>query len=705
MAVIGRIRKHSGLLIIIIGVALAAFVLGDFVKKRPKNSNLLAEVAGEKISPIDFNKKVEENIQIRKQNSGNENLTAAENYEIRQSTWSQMMNEIVMDKQYQELGISVTVDELNDLIRGKNPHAYIVQNFKDPKTGQFDPKMVTEFLQNLDKVDPAMKERYLMLEKAIKNDRLNTKYNSLLTKGFYVPAAFAKREYEARNRTIKARIVGAKYQVIPDAGVKIADADYQKYYDENSYKFLQDKPTRDLEYVIFDVQASAEDRKKIEDDAKSLYEEMKTTSDIPAFVNSVSDTRYDSTWHKKGTLPARIDSLVFNSPVGSLFAPFEENGTIHIAKLMDVQSRPDSLKASHILVSFAGGGVSNDIKRTKVEAKKLADSLFAAVKKDPKQFEMLALTKSDDKGTSQKSGDLNWFLDGTMVPAFNNAVLYGTVGEIKEVETNYGYHIIKVTGKTAPVRKAKVAMVDRKVEASGKTFQDMFAKANEFAANNTTIEKFDKTVTDKGLNKRDASQLDAMSNSVPGINSPREIVRWAFNDNTKKGDVSAVFDTDGSYVIAALKDIREKGILPLAQVKENIKPLVIREKKAEMLIKKMTDKLAVSKDLYVLATGFESKVDTVALTFASPNIPNYGREAELVGTVFGMKAGQMSAPLKGNMGVYVVIIDQVTEPAPAKDYANEKMQLSSFFQGMAPRQIPTILEEKANIKDHRILFY
>jgi peptidyl-prolyl cis-trans isomerase D len=705
MAVIGRIRKHSGLLVIIIGVALAAFVLGDFVKKRPRNSNYIAEVAGEKVSPIDFNKKVEENIQIRKQNSGRENLTAAENYEIRQSTWTQLMNEIVMTKQYDELGISVTVDELNDLIRGKNPHPYIVQNFKDPKTGQFDPKLVSDFLQNLDKVDPAMKGRYLMLEKAIKNDRLTSKFNSLITKGFYVPAAFAKREYESRNRIAKVRVAGAKYQVIPDTDVKITDADYQKYYDENSYKYKQDRPSRDLEYVVFDVLASADDRKKIEEDVKGLYEEIKTTTDVPAFVNSVSDTRYDSTWHKKGSLSPWIDSLVFNSPAGSIFAPFEENGIIHIAKLMDVQSRPDSMRASHILISFAGGGVSENIKRTKEAAKKLADSLMGVVKKDPKLFELLANTKSDDKGSAEKNGDLNWFADGGMVPPFNNAVLYGAVGEIKEVETSFGYHIIKITGKKEPIKKVRVAMVDRKVEASGKTFQDIFAQANEFAANNTTIEKFEKSVKDKGLNKRISDKLDAMSNNIAGINSPREIVRWAFNENTKKGNVSTVFDTDGSYVVAALKDIREKGILPLDQIKDDIKPLVIREKKAEVLIKKITDKLASSKDLTLLATELQSKVDTVDLTFASPNIPNYGREAKVIGTVFGMKAGQTTAPLKGEMAVYVIIIDQITEPAAAKDYANEKMQLSSYFQGMAPRQIPTILEEKANIKDNRILFY
>jgi peptidyl-prolyl cis-trans isomerase D len=705
MALIGRIRKQSGFLVIIIGVALAAFVLGDFIKKRPRTANYIAEVAGEKINPTDFNKKVEENIAIRKQNSQKENLTATENYEVRQQTWNQVMNEIVMNKQYDELGVTVTVEELNDLILGKNPHQYIQQSFKDPKTGQFDPKLVSNFLQNLDKVDPAMKDRYLMIEKAIKTDRLTSKYNSLLTKGFYVPTAFAKLEYESRNRTAKVRLTGIRYQTISDSTIKPTDDDYQKYYDENSYKFKQDRANRDLEYVVFDVQASADDRNKIQEDVKKLYEEFQTITDVPTFINSVSDTRYDSTWHKKGSFPPGIDTLVFAAAPGTLFPPFEDNGTIHIAKLIDVQARSDSMRASHILISYAGTGVNEKITRTKDAAKKTADSLLAVVKKDAKLFEVLAATKSDDQSSAAKSGDVDWFLDGAMVPSFNDAVLKGKVGDIVEVESRFGYHIIKITGKKDPIKKVKVALLDRKVEASGKTFQDIFAQANAFAAENTTIEKFEKAVTDKGLNMRKAERVEAMANSIPGIESPREIVRWAFNETTKKGNVSTVFDTDGSYVVAALKETREKGILPLEQVKENIKPLVIRGKKAEILLKRFSGKLASAKSIDQLASAFQTKIDTADLTFASPNVPNYGREPKLVGTVFAMKKGQLSAPLKGEMAVYVVIVDQVAEPAPAKDYANEKMQLSNMFQGMAPRQIPTILEEKAKIKDNRLLFY
>ena len=705
MALIGRIRKQSGFLVIIIGVALAAFVLGDFIKKRPRTANYIAEVAGEKINPTDFNKKVEENISIRKQNAQKENLTPAENYEVRQQTWSQVMNEIVLGKQYEELGVTVTVDELNDLIRGKNPHQYIQQSFKDPKTGKFDPKLVTNFLQNLDKVDPAMKDRYLMIEKAIKSDRLTNKYNALITKGFYVPTAFAKMEYESRSRTAKVRLTALRYQTISDSTIKPTDADYQKYYDEYSYKYKQDKPSRDLEYVIFDVQASADDRNKIQEDVNKLYQEFQTVTDVPTFINSVSDTRYDSTWHKKGTLPARIDSLAFTVAPGTIFPPFEDNGTIHIAKVLEAQARPDSLRASHILVSFAGAGVGEKITRTKDAAKKTADSILVVVKKDPKLFEMLATTKSDDQSSATAAGDVKWFADGAMVPQFNDAVLKGKIGDIVLVESRFGFHIIKITGKKEPVKKVRVAMLDRKVEASGKTFQDIFAQANAFAADNTTIEKFDKAVTAKNLNKRLAERLDPMSNSVPGINSPREVVRWAFNETTKKGNVSTVFDTDGSYVVATVKEVREKGILPLEQVKDVIKPLVIRDKKAEMLLKRFNDKMTSAKSLDQLATAFQTKIDTADLTFASPNIPNYGREPMLVGTVFASKKGQLSAPIKGEQAVYVFIIDNITEPAPAKDYKNEKMQISGYFTGMAPRQIPTILEEKAKIKDNRLLFY
>jgi peptidyl-prolyl cis-trans isomerase D len=232
MAIIGEIRKHYWLLVAIIGVALLLFVLSDFQRKRSKQSNTVGVVAGEKIAITEFNKKVEENSELQKANSKKENLTAEENYQVRQQTWQQTVNEIVMGKQYDMLGITVTVEELQDLVMGDHPHDAIVRSFTDPKTGKFDKKAVTSFLQNLDNaevVSPETKQQYLMMEKGIKAERLSNKYTNLITKALYVPTAFAKRNYIESNTMAQVRITGVSYNTVSDSAVKVTDADFEKY--------------------------------------------------------------------------------------------------------------------------------------------------------------------------------------------------------------------------------------------------------------------------------------------------------------------------------------------------------------------------------------------------------------------------------------------------------------------------------------------
>lgn len=703
MAIIGRIRKHYWLLVVIIGVALLLFVLSDFSRKRTKQTSTIAVIAGEKVSALEFNKKVEENIELQKLNTGKDNVTADESFQIRQGTWQQILNDIVMTKQYDKLGVVVSSDELNDLIRGKDPHSYIKQSFTDPNTGKFDPKLVDNFLQNLDNVDPSMKQRYLAMEKAIKQDRLNNKYNSLITKGFYVPTAFAKRNYEETNQMAAVRLTGIRYMSISDSAVKITDADYEKYYKEYGFRFVQDKPVRDIEYVVFEPRPSDDDMVKLKEDVTKLYEEFTTVTDVPNFVNTNSDTRYDSTWKKRGSFSTYLDSLLFNAPVGAVLPPQEDNGMYRIFKIVDKQARPDSLRASHILISYAGTPVEN-VKRSKQAAIKESDSLMAIIKQNPALFENLAATVSDDASSKKKNGDLDWFVDGAMVPVFNNAVVNGKVGDIVKVESPFGFHIIKITGKKEPIAKIRVASLDRRIEASSKTVEKVYNEASTFAAENSTLEKFEKSVKDKGLELRVSERTDAMADKLPGVQHGREIVRWAFTKETKKGNVSNVFDTDGSYVVATLKTIVDKGQVPLEVLKESIKPLVIREKKAEMILKKVNDRLSKSKDLYALAAENAAKVDTVEISFASANVPVYGHEAKLTGVVFSMKKGQMSAPIQGDQAVYVAVLDELKAAPATKEYTNQKRQMEMNFQSRT-YQIMSILQDKAEIKDNRILFY
>ncbi|MDD3743000.1 MAG: SurA N-terminal domain-containing protein, partial [Lentimicrobiaceae bacterium] len=585
MALIGDIRKRSGLLVIIIGVALAAFVLGDLLSnRRPRQgTNQVGKINGEPILFTDFNQNVEENIEAPRMNSNVESLTADEQFQIRQSTWDNMVNDVLLAEQVDKLGLTVSTQELDDQIRGKKPHPYIEQSFTDPESGRFDPAMVINFLQNLDNVDPQMRQRYLMIEKAIKEERLSSKYRNLIAKGFYTPKAFAKRDYEARNTKAAIRYYALSYSSIADSLVTLSDKDLKAYYEKNKYRYQQEA-SRDLEYISFNIVASPRDREKIDREVRELYKEFQETTQVPSFVNFTSDEKYDSTWFKRGTLPFQLDSIMFNSSVGTTFGPYVENNMYQMARLIDVQSRPDSLRASHILIAYQGSMANPNSKLTKAQADAKADSLLQVVRNNAAKFDELAASDiNDDKVAAKSQGDLNWFADGAMVPVFNNAVLNNRVGDIIKVESPFGFHIIKITGKTTPVNKVRVAIVKRGIEASSQTNQNIYTEASQFAVEAKEGD-FEKLAEEKGYTKRLAERISKDQNSLPGMSQAREVVRWAFDEKRKVGDISPVFEVDGKYIVAKLTEKREKGTPTLEQVKEIIEPLAKREKKAEKII-------------------------------------------------------------------------------------------------------------------------
>jgi peptidyl-prolyl cis-trans isomerase D len=706
MAIIGRIRKRSGLIVIIVGVALAAFVLGDFLKpgKRYKRSTDIGKVSGENIAYTEFAQKVEEQLESIKQRGQKEKLTADEVFSAKQSTWTQLINELIMGKQYEELGLTVSTDELYDLVQGKNPHRYILQYFTDPKTKQYNPALVQNFLKQLDQVPADQKKNWLMLEKAIKEERIQTKYNNLLAKGYYLPKTFAQNDHIERNRRFNVRVVGTKYQTIDDKAVTLTEDDYKKYYEENKYLFEQEA-SRDIAYVLFEIKPSATDLDKIAKDVAQLFQEFQKSADVPAYVNANSDSKFDSTFHKEKTLPARIDSLLFNSTVGTIIPPYIENNAYHMAKLLDMQYRPDSMKASHILVTFKGSAVNDQkITRSKDRAKIMADSLFTIIKKDGNRFRDIAANVSDDKSVKEKGGDLGWFADGAMIKPFNDAVLEGKIGEMKVVETPFGYHIILITDKKTPEKKVKVAVLDRRIEPSSQTYQDIYAKASEFAGENTSLDAFSRACDAKKLNPRMAERVKDMDNSLPGINQSRNVIMWAYNEETKKGTVSTVFETEGNYVVAALKEIREKGIAPLEQIKNQIQPLVLRDKKAEKIIENI--KKLNTKDLYQLAEKLTGKVDTLAnVMFANINLQLFGPEPEVVGTIATMKQGGVTEPIKGNQAVYVVQLDSIAEPPVQKDFTIYNRQAAYMFGSRVQREAFPALEKLAGVIDNRAMFY
>lgn len=704
MAVIGSIRKRSGLLIIIIGVALAAFVLGDFVKSNPKRSVNIGSVDGEEITIMDFNREVDKNIENAKQQQQKERLNSQETYQVREQTWEQMVHTLIMNDQYEELGIEVTTNELFDLVQGANPHDLIKQYFVNPETGIYDRALVLNYLQNLDNLAPQAKAQWIQFEGFIKEDRLLNKYNNLVSLAYYVPEDIAKMVYSEDNDKAKIEYAAVKYATLSDSVVTLKPNDYKEYYEENKFRYEQ-KASRDLDYVVFNVIPSADDMEEATEDANAIYNDFKNTSNVISYVNANSDNSYDSTWFSEGSLPVQIDSLMFNSEVGTVSKPYRNGFTYHMGRLVETSMRPDSMKATHILIAYAGAmRAAPEVTRTALQAKLMADSLLKVIERSPNKIESLAKEFSNDGSVSQNSGDLGWFADGSMVPTFNSAVLNTNINGITTAESAFGFHVIKVTGKKDISKKVRVAMINQEVLPSSDTYQEIFAKASKLASENHTQEEFDKAIVDLRLNKRTAPKILEMTNFIAGVENARQVVRWSFNEDVNAGDVSDVFDLDGMYLVATVAKKNDAGYPDLEDVKSKLKNFVMNEKKGEYLTEKMN---SYNGDLEKMVADLGGmKEEVTALSFSSRNLKGFGSENEVIGSVFAKSAGTTLSPIAGLGGAFVVKVDNITAAAETTDYTFSKTKTINNFQRRVGQDfIYKAIKEVTDIEDNRMIFY
>jgi parvulin-like peptidyl-prolyl isomerase len=397
---------------------------------------------------------------------------------------------------------------------------------------------------------------------------------------------------------------------------------------------------------------------------------------------------------------------MFNSEIGTVTEPYLDNFMFTTARLVDVANRPDSLEASHILIAYKGAFKADpNLNRTKEEAQQLADSLYEVLRKNPgKNMGDLAVQFSNDGSVKDNKGNLGWFADGQMVYNFNEAVINTKIGNFTQAETPFGFHIIKVTGKTEPVKKVKVAIINREVIASNDTYQQTFAKASKLAAENKDIEAFENAAKEDKLNLRTSNNLQEMSNYIAGLKNPRQIVHWAYKDETEVGSVSSVFDLEDMFVVAALKSKTDEGYPDLEQVKKRIERFVYNEVKGKILAEKMKP---FGKDIDKMSAELNlEKTDVNALTFNSRNIPGFGAENKVIGTIFGMNPPEISDPIIGYGAVFVIDLKNITQ-APDKDnYMQNQVSLeSSFAQRVNQDYAYRALEKASEIKDNRAIFY
>jgi peptidyl-prolyl cis-trans isomerase D len=603
-----------------------------------------------------------------------------------------------MSKEIGRLGLQVSKNELNDLITGKNPDPQILQNFGDPQTGQLNRIQLNSFLENVKTQDASspVSQQWSSFLLNIRENKLAQKYNNLIKNSLYVTSLEAREDYNQRNKLANFKYVNLEYSSVPDDQAKITDQDYKDYYEENKFRFKNPQETRTFEYIVFDANPSKADSADIKAMVDKTALEFRATTNDSLFVSINSETKMPVSYVRKGQLDPALDSAVFAASNGAFIGPVFSNGQYKMVKVLDIKVGPDSVKASHILINPATeGGVD--------KAKAKADSIMNLILKGSSFAELAAKFGTD--ASKDKGGELGTFGRGAMIAAFEEAVFNGKPGELKVVTTQFGVHVIKINGQIGSSRVAKIAMVDKSLASSSKTQQEAYSKATAFISTAKDAKSFDSEAQKSGFSKLIAENVVATQSAIPGLDNPREMIRWVFGADKK--DVSEqVFEMGNKFAVAKVVDVFEKGNLPLDQVKKQIEPMVRNKVKGRLLLEKMKKAHTGSSSIEQLAQKAGRPVVPVQnIVFANPVIPGIAQENKLVGEIFGSQPGKLSQPVEGESGIYVFVINGFSKPAPLTNVFKQKVQIAQALLQRAPGEAFKVLREKADIKDNRIKFF
>jgi peptidyl-prolyl cis-trans isomerase D len=707
MATLEKIRTKAGLLVaIVIGISLAAFILGDMLKSGKsmfqKNQMEVGEIDGESIQYPEFQMKLEELGEIYKQNTQQKQLDENSWVQVREQAWQGFIRKIVMQDVYDELGIEVSSDELFDMIQGVNLHPIIQQLFRNPNTGQVDRGAVIRFLKSLETgVAPEQRDYWLYLEKQIIEEREQTKYSNMVGKGLYVTSEAAQKSIEAKSKKTNFDYIALNYNSVADSAVTVTESELKAYFDTHQDDYKQEK-LRKVEYITYQVKPSASDFEEAERWINEIKADFGTTTDNIQFVNSNSDKSFDATWNKKDNLPENIGTWVFdeNAKVNDVFGPYFENESYTLAKVHAIKMMPDSVQARHILLKV-------NSQEEVVSAQALADSLKTEIEGGA-NFATLATKYSTDQGSAISGGDLGWFKRGQMVKPFEDAAFNNAKNEVAIVASQFGIHIVQTTKRGIETKQVQIAYLVRNVEASTRTIQDTYAQASKFAGENTTIEEFEAAVAEQKLSKRVIS-IRENDRQVAGLENPRPLIRAAYKAN--EGEIiissqeSPIFELGDNFVIAILTKTTEEGVANFDDVRARVELGAVKDKKAKYLVEKANAAITGKTDLSAIATELESTVKNAAnIDFNTYSIPGLGLEPAVVGTVASLDVDQISKPISGMNGVYIVKVTSVNEGV-AEDIANEQVRLAQSFNSRASLQAFEAHRNSVEIVDKRSKFY
>lgn len=714
MAVIGKIRQRSGLVITLIGISILAFILTDMLSGGSSfgggQDQTIGVINGKEVQYPEF----EEQYKIIEQNAQQQygRLTPELQDIVRDQIWQSFFREHVLKEEYKKMHINVSAEELTWVeFLAPKPHPMIINTFTNPQTGQVSPDFagptgqldMGKVLQRRKDLPADQEDQWVEgIDKPIIEDVENKKYFAYVSKGNFVTSLEAKEEYYAANSNVKGQIVKLDYFSISDSTINVTDAELSEYLQKHSEDF-QLEASRKLEYVVFDIKPTGADSASAKDwiyDKTTKFKEAKNDS---LFVAN-NGGYYDTNYYRRGTFPEFLEDSVFNAQPGRVYGPALADGGFVLLKVLDVADDTVTFyRASQILIR-PEGVTKEDTVTARNKAAEIVKDL-----KNGDDFEAAVKEHSTDPNTNGKGGDFGWISDdnGQLPDEVMKQIGKTSVGAYSIVTSTQGVHIIKVTH--APSRKkVKVAQIEREIEPSSETYSSIVSKANEFAGSITTEEQFNKAIEERKLSKRFAEAVRQNDRVLSGIQDARDVVKWAYADERKVGDISEPYEAANTtkLIVARVVTKSEKGTATVEDMRQKLTDLVRNEKKAEILRKKFEEAKAGANTLQDIASKLGTNVLALPYQqFNTANVTSIGPAPTLLGYLYGTEANKISDPIKDKNGVYVFKIDAIEKANLPENLDQTKQQLLATLQNSADIKANDALKEVADIKDYRYKFY
>ena len=705
MAVLGKIRQRSIFLILVIGMALFAFVISGVFDGSSSNTgptDPIAVVNDEEIDVMFFRQMVEQ-------------TERTYNYSTLQSVnlvWNQALRNTIFDQEFKKLGIDAGKDQLEQIISSdeaviNNP------NFQN-EAGFFDFGIFTDYIAQMRVQEPAAYENWKAQEQSIIGVAKQRIYLDLIKASGGMTEAEAKALYHFENDNINIEYVQVPFDIIPDSLVTVTDAEVKQYIKNHEQEYER-AASRNLQFVSFDEAPTEDDlaaiRLRLEGlkDERIAYNDVskltdtiegfRMTKDIIDFVDRYSETPFDSIYRPRGEYNNEYADILFGLDVGEVFGPYRDGRFFKISRLLDRKENA-SLRASHILIAFEGATrAPAKVTRTKEEARREANRLLRLARRGNNNFEELARENSDGP-TKNIGGDLGFFQEGQMATEFFNFVDKNRVGRIGLVETEFGFHIIKVTDKDD---LALIADVANEAIASDQTANEVFRSATKFEMESNDLNDFMAVAEKNNYEVRPVKQVTELEENMPGLFNQRQIVRWAFEDDTKVGDIKRFSLTGGGgYAVVQLTAVNKKGLVTVDEVGTQVRRQIVKDKKAAIIKKQFQD----IDSLETLAENEELTLETAsAINQKNPTLVGAGNEPYVVGAAFAMEEGTVSELIQGELGLYKVKLLKKNTAETLEDYQQYSKEYLRDASFALLENVFLALESYADIDDNRSLYY